>query len=94
MAVLLAPAFGQQPPQAQNQQGPRGLGGRNTPTFAGPPPGMQALPNDLFTSKNFYKDRTLDPKNSNHESLHPEHLRRKPIKPIRARVNDIRPYNS
>ena len=35
MAVLLAPAFGQQPPQAQNQQGPRGLGGRNTPTFAG-----------------------------------------------------------
>jgi hypothetical protein len=30
-----------------------------TPTFAGPPAGMQALSTDLFTSKNFYKDRAL-----------------------------------
>src|SRR5689334_13837062 len=30
-----------------------------TPTFAGPPAGMQALQTDLFTSKNFYKDRAL-----------------------------------
>ena len=59
LPALFAPAFGQQPPQAQNQQGPRGLGGRNTPTFPGPPAGMQALPMDLFTSKNFYKDQKL-----------------------------------
>jgi hypothetical protein len=31
----------------------------NTPTFAGPPAGMQALPLDLFLSKNFYKDQAL-----------------------------------
>src|SRR3954468_15848552 len=45
------------------QQGGRGGGGGggrgNTPTFAGPPAGMQALPTDLFTSKNFYKDQAL-----------------------------------
>jgi hypothetical protein len=41
-------------------QGRGGRGGRgNTPTFPGPPAGMQALPIDLFTSKNFYKDQAL-----------------------------------
>src|SRR6516162_4343316 len=51
------------PDGAQQQQGALGRGagfGRaNTPTFAGPPAGMQALPTDMFTSKNFYKDRAL-----------------------------------
>jgi hypothetical protein len=36
-----------------------GFGRANTPTFPGPPAGMQALPTDLFTSRNFYKDRAL-----------------------------------
>jgi hypothetical protein len=37
----------------------RGRGRANTPTFPGPPAGMQALPLDLFSSKNFYKDKAL-----------------------------------
>jgi hypothetical protein len=37
----------------------RGGGRGNTPTFPGPPAGMQALPTDLFLSKNFYKDEKL-----------------------------------
>src|SRR5579862_5267778 len=45
---------------AQGKQGGGGGFGRGgTPTFAGPPAGMQALPTDLFSSKNFYKDQKL-----------------------------------
>ena len=56
---LLAQGRGGAPPAGQPGQG-RGRGGRgNTPTFPGPPAGMQALPTDLFTSKNFYKDQAL-----------------------------------
>jgi hypothetical protein len=54
---------GQAPIQIQGQSGApgagRGFGRANTPTFAGPPAGMQALPGDLFASKNFYKDQKL-----------------------------------
>src|SRR5712691_8090290 len=46
-----------QPPPGQGKQGKGGRG--KTPTFAGPPAGMQTLPTDLFTSKNFYKDKDL-----------------------------------
>jgi len=59
---LLAQARGGPPPAGQpgQGQGRQGRGGRgNTPTFPGPPAGMQALPIDLFTSKNFYKDQAL-----------------------------------
>src|SRR5579872_2214302 len=47
--------------QGQGQPGGRafGFGRGNTPTFPGPPAGMQALPLDLFLSKNFYKDQKL-----------------------------------
>jgi hypothetical protein len=47
-------------PAGQGRQG-RGGGRANTPTFPGPPAGMQALPIDLFTSKNFYSDKSLWP---------------------------------
>jgi hypothetical protein len=55
-----APAAGA-PAAAQGRGGGGGGGGGrgNTPTFAGPPAGMQALPVDLFSSKNFYKDQKL-----------------------------------
>ena len=39
--------------------GPQGVGQRTSPTFPGPQDGMKALANDLFTSKNFYKDKLL-----------------------------------
>ena len=45
--------------QGQGKQAGVGFGRGNTPTFAGPPAGMQALPLDLFSSKNFYKDQKL-----------------------------------
>jgi len=69
-AVWLAPVrstvFAQQkgalvpgaPGQGAALPGP-GFGRGGTPTFPGPPAGMQALPGDLFTSKNFYKDKAL-----------------------------------
>src|SRR6202035_955172 len=75
MSPTTTRVFAQQPPPAQGQaqgQGQAGRGGggggagraagfgrANTPTFPGPPAGMQALPTDLFTSKNFYKDQPL-----------------------------------
>src|SRR5215831_8412784 len=50
---------GAQPGQGQGRGGGRGGGRGNTPTFPGPPAGMQALATDLFTSKNFYLDKAL-----------------------------------
>src|SRR3984893_7318575 len=50
-----------QAPQGQqaSQVGLAGAAGSPTPTFAGPPAGMEALPSDMFSSKNFYKDQKL-----------------------------------
>src|SRR5712672_3383646 len=47
------------PAAAQGRGGGGGGGRGNTPTFAGPPAGMQALPVDLFSSKYFYKEQKL-----------------------------------
>ena len=56
--------FAQQKGAPAGQQGKGqgkggGFGRAGTPTFAGPPAGMEALPLDLFSSKNFYKDKNL-----------------------------------
>ena len=71
LIVLISTVFAQQPaqqPPAQpagrgqgqgKQVGGAGFGRGVTPTFPGPPAGMQALPLDLFSSKNFYKDQKL-----------------------------------
>jgi hypothetical protein len=50
-------AFAQQAPAQAQANRAIGFGRAGTPTFAGPQGGMQALPVDLFTSKNFYKDQ-------------------------------------
>jgi hypothetical protein len=47
------------PGQGQPEVVPAEAGRARTPTFDGPPAGMTALPLDLFSSKNFYKDRAL-----------------------------------
>jgi len=66
LLIALIGVFAQQPPvqpagrgQAQGKQGGAAFGRGATPTFPGPPAGMQALPVDLFSSKNFYKDQKL-----------------------------------
>jgi hypothetical protein len=69
-ALVVLIASGWMPPTAPvstavfaQQQGaqPAAQERGNTPTFAGPPAGMRALPMDLFSSKNFYKDQALWP---------------------------------
>src|ERR1041385_2143523 len=63
-AICIPASFAQQrgavPPGAQQAANPAIRYPRSdTPTFPGPPAGMQALPLDLFLSKNFYKDKAL-----------------------------------
>jgi hypothetical protein len=61
--TVFAQGQGTQPAAQAQQTAVQGagaaLGRMNTPTFAGPPAGTQALPSDLFLSKNFYQDQKL-----------------------------------
>src|SRR5438034_5878546 len=60
IATSLAQQRGAIPPGARQAANPPRVYPRSdTPTFPGPPAGMQALPLDLFSSKNFYKDQAL-----------------------------------